>query len=95
MNPTFAAGVVAISGAVFALWWAISAKPRPARANLFADLPEPVPRERSSTVALRSLGRRVRSVVPNPLMNGLEVKLAQAGHPHNLDLTGSWVSRQL
>ena len=35
---------------------------------------------------MRQLGTATRRLLPNPLVDGLEVKLVQAGHPYGLDL---------
>ena len=35
---------------------------------------------------MRHVGTTTRRLLPNPLVDGLEVKLVQAGHPYGLDL---------
>jgi tight adherence protein C len=75
---------VAVAIAILTLIWAITAKPSPARANLFADLP-PVREERHATLLPR-LGHAVRRVLPTSLTTGLNERLVQAGHPKGLDL---------
>ena len=46
----------------------------------------PTPPRASPTSILRQLGQTTRRLLPNPLVDGLEVKLVQAGHPYGLDL---------
>ena len=48
MNAVVVLGALAIVGAVTAFWWGMSAKPSPARAHLFTDLPEPEARVHAS-----------------------------------------------
>lgn len=86
MNLTPILGALAVVGSVGACYWGITAKPSAARANLFAGLAEPAPTPSPLESALRSLGRATRRLLPNPLVDGLEVKLVQAGYPHGLDL---------
>ena len=81
MNITVILGAMAMVGAVGDFWWGVTAKPSKARANLFAGLPQhSAPPSRSSSV-LRRVGTAARRVVPHQLVDGLEVKLVQAGHP--------------
>jgi tight adherence protein C len=77
-------GATAIVGALGVFWWGVTATPSKARANLFAglDIPSQAPKDSF----LRQLGTALRRVIPNPLVDGLEVKLVQAGHPYGLDL---------
>lgn len=86
MNLTVVLGALALVSSIGVLWWGLSAKPSPARANLFAglvDLDSPSSRKPS---LLRRLGERTRRFVPRPLLDGLEVNLVQTGHPYGLDL---------
>jgi tight adherence protein C len=86
MELTLILGSVALVAAVGMLWWGITARPSAARGNLFAGLPQPTP-DTSQLVGLtRQLGRSARRALPNKLVDGLEVNLVQAGHPHGLDL---------
>ncbi len=75
---------VAIAVAILALVWAVTAKPAPGRAHLFAELGQ-VGEERQATLLPR-LGHAVRRVLPRSLTNGLNERLVQAGHPKGLDL---------
>ena len=87
MNLTVILGAVALVSAVGLLWWGLTARPSAARANLFAGLssqPEAPPSRATSIV--RQVGQATRRLLPNPLVDGLEVNLVQAGHPHGLDL---------
>jgi tight adherence protein C len=86
MNLTVILGAMALVGAIGVLWWGLTARPSAARANLFAGMPagEASPSKTASIV--RRLGERSRRILPSPLVDGLEVKLVQAGHPHGIDL---------
>src|SRR4051794_13259876 len=86
MNLTVTLGAMALIGAIGMLWWGVTARPSAARANLFAGLPQPDAAAGKSTSWLRRLGQATRRVLPNQLVDGLEVNLVQAGHPHGLDL---------
>jgi tight adherence protein C len=77
-------GATAIVGAVAVFWWGITATPSRARANLFAGLD--MPAETSKVSYLHQFGTAIRRFIPHPLVDGLEVKLVQAGHPYGLDL---------
>jgi tight adherence protein C len=68
------------------LWWGITARPSAARGNLFAGLPEPEPEPSQLVDGMRRLGTSTRRMLPNALVDGLEVNLVQAGHPHGIDL---------
>jgi tight adherence protein C len=80
--------VVALTwaGAAGLLWWSLSSRPSAARANLFAGLPERVAAGEERRDLLGQLGQATRRLVPGGLVDGLELKLAQAGHPHGLNL---------
>jgi tight adherence protein C len=78
---------MAIVGAIGVFWWGLTARPSTARANLFAGLPQTAaPSGKSAASILRQLGQAARRLLPNALVDGLEVKLVQAGHPYGLDL---------
>lgn len=77
-------GATAIIGAIGVFWWGITATPSRARANLFAGLDSPT--ESPKVSYLQQFGTAVRRFIPHPLVDGLEVKLVQAGHPYGLDL---------
>jgi tight adherence protein C len=77
-------GATAIVGAIGVFWWGITAAPSKARANLFAGLD--IPSETPKAPFLSQIGTALRRFIPNPLVDGLEVKLVQAGHPYGLDL---------
>lgn len=79
-------GAGAISGAIALLWWAVTTRPSPARANLFAGLPSTGAVQSGSDSLFRRLGQVMRRLLPGPLVDGLEVALVQAGHPAGLDL---------
>lgn len=86
MNLTLTLGAVALVGAIGMFWWGLTARPSAARANLFAGLPQndASPSDRASV--LHRLGQSTRRLLPNALVDGLEVNLVQAGHPYGLDL---------
>jgi len=86
MNFTVILGSMAIIGAIGMLWWGLTARPSAARANLFAGIAQPeVPASKTASI-LRRVGQTTRRILPRPLVDGLEVNLVQAGHPHGLDL---------
>jgi tight adherence protein C len=76
---------IMIGVAVLSLLWGITARPPAARANLFAGLAVSVEEKPKGTL-LSSLGQVVRRFAPKALTTGLEVRLAQAGHPRGLDV---------
>jgi hypothetical protein len=86
MNLTAILGALAIVGSIGVFWWGLTARPSAARAHLFAGLPQPASAPSRSTSIVRQLGQASRRLLPNPLADGLEVKLVQAGHPYGLDL---------
>ncbi len=86
MDLTLILGALALTGAVAAFWWAITARPSTARSNLFAGLPETAPAPSPLESTMRKLGQSTRRLLPNVLVDGLEVKLVQAGYPGGLDL---------
>jgi tight adherence protein C len=86
MNITVILGAVSLVGAIGVFWWGLTARPSAARANLFAGLPQQTAPVSKTTSIVRQLGERTRRLLPNSLVDGLEVKLVQAGHPYNLDL---------
>lgn len=86
MDLTPILGATATVGAIGAFWWAVTARPSAARANLFSGLPQSDAVPSRSVSIVRQLGHAARRVLPNPLVDGLEVKLVQAGHPYGLDL---------
>jgi tight adherence protein C len=86
MELTLILGSAALVAAVGMLWWGITARPSAARGNLFAGLPEPASETPQLVGLMRQLGRSTRRALPNALVDGLEVNLVQAGHPHGLDL---------
>ncbi len=77
-------GATAIIGAIGVFWWGITATPSRARANLFVGLA--TPSETPKVSYLQQFGTAIRRFIPHPLVDGLEVKLVQAGHPYGLDL---------
>jgi len=85
MNLTVILGALAIVGAIGVFWWGLTARPSAARAHLFAGLQQPaVPGKGPSVIS--QVGQKARGLLPSPLVEGLEVKLVQAGHPYGLDL---------
>ena len=86
MDLTLALGASAVVGAVAVLWWGLAARPSAARSNLYAGLPEPPPATSPLTGVMRQLGTSARRIIPHSLVDGLEVRLVQAGHPGGLDL---------
>jgi tight adherence protein C len=86
MELTLIFGSITLVAALGMLWWAVTARPSPARGNLFAGLPEHESESSSLEDLTRRLGRTTRRILPNALVDGLEVNLVQAGYPHGLDL---------
>jgi tight adherence protein C len=88
MNIALVFGVAAVVGAVALLWWGLSARPSRAAANLYSGLPVTVPTARKSALSTgtRRAGDLVRRIVPARLVDGLQTKLVQAGHPYGLDV---------
>lgn len=79
-------GSFALVAAVGMLWWGVTARPSAARGNLFAGLPDTAPEPSRLIGVMRQLGQSTRRMLPNALVDGLEVNIVQAGHPHGLDL---------
>ena len=79
-------GAMALVGAVAMFWWGLTARPSAARGNLFVGMPKPVAPPSPLVSAMRQLGQSTRRMLPNALVDGLEVNLVQAGHPAGLDL---------
>ena len=86
MELALVLGSFALVAAVGMLWWGVTAQPSAARDNLFAGLPEPAPKPSPLIAVMRHFGGSARRMLPNALVDGLEVNLVQAGHPHGLDL---------
>ena len=86
MNVILVLGSVALVGAVAMFWWGLTARPSPARGHLYAGLPEAAPAPSPIVSGMRRLGESTRHMLPNALVDGLEVRLVQAGHPGGLDL---------
>src|SRR4051794_34117334 len=74
---------VFIAAAMVVGWFALTMKAPAARANLFVDLPAEA---KPSTSGARALGDRLRRFVPTSLIKNMETELAQAGHPHGIDV---------
>jgi tight adherence protein C len=79
-------GALALVGAAGVFWWGVTAQPSAARANLFAGLPQPAATTNKTSSFVGRLGQWSRRLLPHPLVDGLEVKLVQAGYPYGLDL---------
>ena len=58
-----------IGVAILSLWWALTAKPSAARANLMADVPAPDAPESALVGIIRSLGKGVSKAVKNVTTN--------------------------
>jgi tight adherence protein C len=86
MNLIVIPGAASVVGAIGALWWGLTARPSAARANLFAGLPEQSVRPSKATTVMQRLGETTRRILPNALVDGLEVRLVQAGYPNGIDL---------
>jgi tight adherence protein C len=86
MNVIPILGALAVVGAIGVFWWGLTARPSTARTNLFAGMPQPDAPAGKLESGLRQLGQYTRRMLPNALVDGLEVNLVQAGHPHGLDL---------
>lgn len=86
MDITLIFGSIALVAAAAALWWGVTARPSPARGNLLAGLPEHESESSGLEDLMRRLGGTTRRILPNALVDGLEVNLVQAGYPHGLDL---------
>lgn len=80
-------GAMALVGAVGMFWWGLTARPSAARGNLIAGMPESSASPSTLVSAMRQLGQSTRRMLPNALVDGLEVNLVQAGHPAGLDLS--------
>jgi tight adherence protein C len=78
---------MALVGAIGVFWWGLTARPSAARANLFTGLAD-VPQQSGGSLEsiMRKLGQSGRRLLPNALVDGLEVRLVQAGYPYGLDL---------
>lgn len=87
MDLTLVLGASAVFGAVLVLWWGLTARPSVARGNLYAGLPEQPPAQSPLAESMRQLGTSARRAMPHALVDGLEVRLVQAGHPGGLDLS--------
>lgn len=86
MDLVLVLGAVAVVAAVAAFWWGLTDRPSPASGNLYAGLPDAAPATSPLVSGMRHLGRSARGMLPNALVDGLEVRLVQAGHPGGMDL---------
>ena len=86
MNFTVIFGATAIVGAFAAFWWGITARPSKARPNLVAGLALPDVSSGKSGHLFERLGGTTRRFLPRGFVDGLEVRLVQAGHPRGVDL---------
>ena len=86
MELSLVLGAAAVVAAVGVLWWGVSARPSAAHGNLVAGLPDAAPEAPPLVELARRTGTWLRRRIPNPLVDGLEVNLVQAGHPGGLDL---------
>ena len=86
MEYTLILGSLAVVSAIGVFWWGLTAHPSAARANLLAGLPEPEDAPAPLIGFMRQVGQATRRKLPNPLVDGLEVNLVQAGHPQGMDL---------
>jgi tight adherence protein C len=74
---------VFVAAALVVAWFTVTMKAPAARANLFADMPVEA---KPQTSGVRALGERLRRFVPTSLVKNMETDLAQAGHPHGIDV---------
>ena len=86
MDFTLILGASAVVGGIGLFWWGITARPSAARANLFAGLSDAAELPDPDSSRLRRLGQATRRMLPNALVDGLEVNLVQAGYPRGVDL---------
>jgi len=86
MDITIILGSMALVAAVAMFWWGVTARPSPARGNLLSGLAEQESESSGLEDLMRRLGDTTRRILPNPLVEGLEVNLVHAGYPHGLDL---------
>ena len=86
MELTLILGSFALVASLGMLWWGVTARPSAARGNLLAGLPERPPEPSPLVAMMRKLGGSTRRMLPTAFVDGLEVNLVQAGHPHGLDL---------
>src|SRR4249919_3537449 len=75
---------VFIGAAIFSLWWAVTARPPAARANLLAGLGLPEAPPKDSPLA--KIGQALMRAMPTGYLQGLDNNLVQAAHPWKLDL---------
>ena len=75
-------GVITAAAVVLG-WFTITMKPPAARANLMAGLRV---EDKPQQSGLRQLGSKLRRFVPVSLIRSMESDLAQAGHPHRIDV---------
>jgi tight adherence protein C len=86
MELTLVLGAAAVVGGVVVFGWALMVRPSAARGNLLAAVEQPAPQRHRTLGFLRQVGQSSRRLIPNFLVDGLEVKLVQAGYPLGLDL---------
>jgi tight adherence protein C len=86
MELVLVLGSFALIASIGMLWWGVTARPSAARGNLFAGLPEAAPEPSPLVAGMRHVGTSTRRLLPNAMVDGLEVNLVQAGHPHGIDL---------
>jgi tight adherence protein C len=86
MEYTLILGSLAVISAIGVFWWGLTAHPSAARTNLLAGLPEQDNTPTPLIGFMRQVGQATRRKLPNPLVDGLEVNLVQAGHPQGMDL---------
>ena len=86
MDITLILGSMALVASFAMLWWGVTARPSPARGNLLAGMPEHESDTSGLEDAMRRLGGTTRRILPNALVDGLELNLVHAGYPHGLDL---------
>lgn len=86
MDVTLILGAVSLVAALGVFWWGLTSRPSAARANLFAGLPPPAASSSPERAMLLRVGQVTRRLLPHGLVDGLEVRLIQAGYPGGLDL---------
>ncbi len=88
MDLTVLFGTAAVIGAIAMLWWGVTARSSAARANLFDGLgPVDDGAADESPSLLGRVGATMRVALPRSMVDGLEVNLVRAGHPHGFDLS--------
>jgi tight adherence protein C len=86
MDITLILGSLAVVGSIALLWWGVTARPSAAREHLLAGITDSASAPGPLESLTRQLGESTRRLMPHSIVDGLEIKLVQAGHPGGLDL---------